>query len=35
MFDYGFLDGEGDEEALAAQIAKDVGVEVLVAHVVS
>ena len=34
MFDYGFFGGEGDEETLAVQIAKDVGTKMLFAHVV-
>ena len=34
VFDYGFFGGEGDEETLAVQIAKDVGTKMLFAHVV-
>ena len=34
VFDYGFFGGEGDEETLAVQIAKDVGNKMLFAHVV-
>ena len=34
VFDCGFFGGEGDEETLAVQIAKDVGTKMLFAHVV-
>ena len=34
VFDYSFLGGEGDEEILAHQIAKDVGTKMFFAHVV-
>ena len=34
VFDFGFFGGEGDEETLAVQVAKDVGTKMLFAHVV-